>query len=325
MASFDSKFEGFWTDCPDASDKLSRLHRDGLVSDSEFAQLTQFVSDGYVVIKNAISDELAQQLYDEIGKVSESPEYFIARTQRKSYSFADKAAVTDPSFRLIDYHANSALAQQAQFAPKIARFLELVFRQSPLAFQSLTFLHGSQQGVHQDGAYVVVSEPLKFAASWIALEDVTEGSGELLYYPGSHRLPDYLFSGKYKSWKPARDGQNEGSVYIKSLQEKIETAGLAKARFLPKKGDALIWAADLAHGGSKITNCATRYSLVTHYCPSNVAPNYESFSGNYSMQKTQSGGLISSRHYDLRSKKNIFNWGKKNRFKKPTFMGAVSE
>ena len=41
-----------------------------------------------------------------------------------------------------------------------------------------------------------------------------------------------------------------------------------------RKGDALIWAADLAHGGKPISQDHTRLSIVTHYCPAEVAPLY---------------------------------------------------
>ena len=61
--------------------------------------------------------------------------------------------------------------------------------------------------MHQDTAYVVTSSPLELAAAWIALEDVTPGSGELMYYRGSHRLPEYAFAGERKHWDAERDGE----------------------------------------------------------------------------------------------------------------------
>jgi hypothetical protein len=88
----------------------------------------------------------------------------------------------------------------------------------------------SAQESHQDSAYVTYTLPLKFAASWVALEDVSIGAGELsmattgtaapgtgqharparpevrsvrVYYPGSHRLPDFRYSGRYKSLSEA--------------------------------------------------------------------------------------------------------------------------
>ena len=44
--------------------------------------------------------------------------------------------------------------------------------------------------------------------------------------------------------------------------------------FLPKRGDTLIWAAELVHGGNPITAGHTRKGIVAHYCPREVAPLY---------------------------------------------------
>ena len=46
-------------------------------------------------------------------------------------------------------------------------------------------------------------------------------------------------------------------------------------RFRPKKGDVLLWHADLVHGGAPRERAElTRQSLVTHYCPVNVDPEF---------------------------------------------------
>ena len=180
MPGFNSRFEGFWTDKSDWMHSLSQFRADSEIDDCEGKQLRQFIESGYVILPGAVKPELADALNREVSDVHRHSEYFIARTNRQSYSHATKEVIRNHKGRLIDFHVNSWLAQQALFSPPIKRFLALVFREDLLAFQSLTFNYGSQQAIHQDGAYVVVSEPLKFAASWIALEDVREGSGELL-------------------------------------------------------------------------------------------------------------------------------------------------
>jgi ectoine hydroxylase-related dioxygenase (phytanoyl-CoA dioxygenase family) len=147
-----------------------------------------------------------------------------------------------------------------------------LFERPILAFQTLTFIYGSQQPLHQDSAYVRVSSPLELVASWIALEDIEEGSGELVYYPGSHRLPEHLFHGQYK-WAPAGSSELEG--YAKRLEQRACRAGLTPLSFRPRKGDVLIWSADLIHGGAPRSRPdATRRSIVTHYCPTDQRPAY---------------------------------------------------
>jgi len=324
MASHNSPFKGFWTDSHDALDRLRAMQERGEVDQDEQACLEQFIRDGYCIIPQAIDAALADRLLEQIDTVERYPDHFIARRQRQAYTRPSAEVVRDKTFRLIDFHVNSVSAQAAAFAPKILRLLDTIFAAPVQAFQSLTFIHGSQQGIHQDGAYVVVSEPLKFAASWIALEDVVPGSGELIYIPGSHRFDDYLFGGRYKSWEPKRDGEDAGAVYIKSLWERIRGNEMEVRKFRPRKGDALIWAADLVHGGAKITNDHSRRSLVTHYCPTNVDPNYRSFSGNYFQRRVGEQAYISSRHYDLSDAAPVTHATVEGfaPLRRPTFMGG---
>lgn len=302
MADFASPFKGFWTDLPDAADSVDVLLRSGEITAKEAEDLRHFIDTGYLVIPNAISKDLADMIAREMASVYEHGDKFVVRTDRRNYNLATQDIMAMPSARIIDYYVNSALAREAVFSSKIVRFLQLVFRQDVMAFQPLSFNTGSQQYIHQDGAYVVLSEPLQFAASWIALQDVEPGTGELEYYPGSHRFPDFLFSGEYKHWLPNRDGRDQHIDCLHYLHDEAARRGIAIERFLPKKGDALIWAADLAHGGSKIDKPdATRRSLVTHYCPGNVLPHYASYTQFfYKKPSGREGCSYCARHYDLR-------------------------
>lgn len=98
---------------------------------------------------------------------------------------------------------------------------------------------------------------------WIALEPVNEENGGLHYYPGSHRLPvlechDAGISGF--------DGGGSYTKYEDAIENLIAVAGLSKRVVSLEPGDALIWAANLLHGGNPILReGATRFSQVTHY------------------------------------------------------------
>lgn len=321
MPGQNTPFSPLWTDRPDALDSLTKREASGDIGAELGQQLRHLIEHGYIVIPNAISHELADSLMEEISGVTDSPDNFIARRARAAYAHPTQDVVQDPTFRLIDFHVNSQKAAQAIYCPAITALLQAVFGQAANAFQCLTFMHGSQQALHQDGAYVVVSEPLQFLASWLALEDVTPGSGELMYYPGSHKLDDYLFGeDKTKYWEPSRHGQPAHKEFLTSIENRSKEAGLPLESFLPKKGDALIWASDLVHGGAKITNDHTRRSIVTHYCPVEVKPNFTNFTDFFHLRKVAESGFISSRHYDLRVDKPSSLANKRQL--KPVFMGA---
>jgi len=181
--------------------------------------------------------------------------------------------------KALDIHHFSPVIRQLMFAPAITEFLGLIFENKALASQTLGFLRGSAQDSHQDSAYVVYTLPRQFAASWVALEDVSIGAGELFYYPGSHRLPEFIYSGRYKSVIEAqRMGGQRDEVraqarrHVQSLEGLAERFGLSKQVFAAKQGDVLIWHSDLIHGGHPVSREITRKSIVTHYCPKHVMP-----------------------------------------------------
>jgi ectoine hydroxylase-related dioxygenase (phytanoyl-CoA dioxygenase family) len=153
------------------------------------------------------------------------------------------------------------------------RFLSAVFEDRPKAFQQLAFWNGSQQAMHKDTAYVKIdTNPLSLAATWLALEDVREGAGELEYYVGSHRAPDFVFGGISK-WVEGFMGEHDR--FLASLHEDAQRLGHRRATFRARAGDVLVWHADLAHGGSRITEQElTRRSLVTHFTAGRDEPFY---------------------------------------------------
>lgn len=324
MPGATTPFTPLWTDRPDADVALTQRVASGAVSDVLAKQLKQLIKFGYVIIPGAIEHQLADQLMDEIAAVTQQPDKYIARRNRAAYAHPTEDIAKDISFRIIDFHVNSRLASQAIYCKAVSQLLNAIFESSANAFQCLTFNHGSQQSMHQDGAYVVVSEPLQFLASWIALEDVRPGSGELTYYAGSHKLDDFLFGEEEsKAWTPARHGQDAHREFLDSIVTRSEEAGLDCEVFLPKKGDALIWASDLVHGGTKMGNSLTRKSIVTHYCPVGVAPKFSTFTDFYHLREVAQNGYISSRHYDLRKGKR---WLKRPfPLLSPKFMGAAKD
>jgi hypothetical protein len=273
---FHSRFGGLWTDLTNAHEMIEGKAALGQITAEEAGQLQRWVEDGFVILPQAVSHELIDRLETDVEEIWDgrsSAHCFV------EFYEAGQMVIypAGPEFKnklnkLLDLYAHLRSAREVVFAPAILRFLTLIFERPALAFQGLCFRWGSQQAIHQDSAFVKVSSPLEFAASWVALEDIQPGSGELEYYVGSHRLEDYLFEGRYK-WMPLKSPEYQR--FIDSLRERSEALGLERQRFLPKKGDVLLWSADLAHGGSPdVQPGLTRKSIVTHYCPINCEPVY---------------------------------------------------
>jgi len=275
-ATYHSRFGGLWTDRSDARAQIERKRAAAEISAKEAGLLQRWIEDGFVILPQAVPHELIDRLDADVEAIwaGRSParcfvEYF---EEGQLVIYPAGPAFKDKRHKLLDLHVHLDSAREIVFAAPIVRFLNLVFERPALAFQGLYFRWGSQQAIHQDSAFVKVSAPLEFAASWIALEDIQPGSGELEYFAGSHRLEDYRFDGRHK-WMPLKSPEYQR--FIDSLRERSAARGLERQRFLPKKGDALLWSADLAHGGSsEVRPGLTRKSIVTHYCPLDRDPVY---------------------------------------------------
>jgi len=152
---------------------------------------------------------------------------------------------------------NTSIKALATHDPLIDLLSELYGRRA-FPFQTLNFTFGSQQAAHSD-TYHFNSLPHGFMCGvWIALEDVHPGAGPLFYYPGSHRSP-ILERMDLTGVRDYRD-------YEQKIEELAKRAGYESKEAILKKGQALIWTANLVHGGAPRKNAAlTRYSQVTHY------------------------------------------------------------
>src|SRR4051812_22095757 len=146
-------------------------------------------------------------------------------------------------------------------APPVLATLEGLYGRPPLPFQTINFRIGSQQKAHSDALHFN-SKPEGFMCGvWVALEDIDMENGPVVFYPGSHRLP----------FVTMRDAGLEASeesygAYETHIEDLIAKEGLQPRYGTIAKGQALIWAANLLHGGAdQPDRSRSRHSQVTHY------------------------------------------------------------
>lgn len=203
----------------------------------------KFARDGYAVID--LGGPELDRLAGEIGAAMDEP------LARRGYGIQD-AWREVPAVRRLACE------------PRVLALLRALYRRRPIPFQTLDFLRGTEHPPHSDAVHFD-SLPRHFMCGvWVALEDIEEGSGPLVYFPGSHLMRTYdPFDLALADPESRRDPY---PAYERFLAGLIEHAGLEEERFFPKKGQAIVWAASLLHGGGPITDPAsTRRSQVTHY------------------------------------------------------------
>jgi hypothetical protein len=150
--------------------------------------------------------------------------------------------------------------------PAMLDLLSELYGRRAFAFQTLNFAVGTQQHIHADLVHFCARPPRFMCGVWVALEDIQAGAGPLIYYPGSHKWPVILPEDVGAPLASKENPYEHYHVLEKAWEAQIDERGAQPVQFLPNKGQALIWDANLWHGGAQQTDMSlTRHSQVTHY------------------------------------------------------------
>ena len=156
----------------------------------------------------------------------------------------------------------SAVKEIATHPAILSKLFELYGREA-VPFQTLNFMVGTQQAIHSDTIHFNSDPQGLMCGVWVALEDVDEENGPLAYYEGSHRLPEVNM--QTIGIDPVETNYPKYEGYIESMIEGLGISDMHRLGTI-KRGEALIWAANLLHGGPQIIDDdRTRMSQVTHY------------------------------------------------------------
>jgi len=146
-------------------------------------------------------------------------------------------------------------------APKALALLEGLYGRRPLPFQTLNFRKGTQQAPHSDALHFSTMPAGFMAGVWVALEDMDMDNGPLVFYPGSHRLPEVTM--EELGFKASKADYSQYEDYVREL---IEREGFEPVYGTIGTGQAIVWASNLLHGGSpQADRERSRHSQVTHY------------------------------------------------------------
>ena len=210
--------------------------------------------NGYVVLRNFLNEDQVNQVNDEVKRM-------LANKEIKAKYGGTKIMF---SFRISDIVKNIGEDEQ------LKNILHLLLNREVELFQSINFIPPSRQRTHSDSIHMSTYPYGGMLAVWIALEDVGMDQGPLHYYPGSHKLP-YVMNKDYDNQGNALMlGSKSYKDYEDHIAKLVQEHKLKKEIFLPKKGDLLVWHANLLHGGEPAKPDVTRKSLVFHYYAKDV-------------------------------------------------------
>jgi hypothetical protein len=199
----------------------------------------KYERDGYVVLEQIAPPALREAVLHDV----------------------DRLYQRDPALRRVtDAWLFSSSVRRMALLPGVLDALEGLYGRRPIPFQTLNFKFGSEQAPHADAVHFQSMPPGYVCGVWVALEDVGDDQGPLELYPGSHMItelhPEQICTSSYFDY-PA---------YERKATTTVREAGLQPVRFHARAGDALVWSANIVHGGSPVLGPdATRWSQVSHY------------------------------------------------------------
>jgi hypothetical protein len=225
------------------------------LDEADRAVAVQLNRNGFAVIE--FPDPEIDQRIGRI-KANLSPKFGITPGDRES-------VVRCSSRRLQDAWRFDEDVKAIAVNEAILQLLSRLYGRKAFPFQTLNFPVGTQQAAHTDAVHFS-SVPERFMCGvWLAMEDIGPDAGPLFYIPGSHRWPvmSNLLIGREGWGTTLNSAQNP---FAKAWRSMIAATGAGEEVFLARKRQALIWCANLLHGGSAVHDPGlTRWSQVTHY------------------------------------------------------------
>lgn len=218
--------------------------------------------DGFVIFDPGLEESVIDGAVSEIETEfrAEGSLERTARRARRALGGRGRTLSHRDEVRVQDAWVISESVKRIALAPRVLELLRSAYQREPLAFQTINFRVGSQQRPHSDAMHFNSEPPGLMCGVWVALEDIDEARGPLIYYPGSHRLAEVTMGEVFESGLPP------GADYEDFVGELIEREGMEARTATIRKGQALLWASNLLHGGAPQTDPSlTRWSQVTHY------------------------------------------------------------
>ena len=280
-----NRADGPWLDHDGAEEKIQERLERGLISDEEADLLSQWVTQGYFILRQAI-DESEFGVIDEYVEdldglwttdkpsdglqimslhIDGRPPGPTDHAELLSWPLERRLELRDTQiWRIHYYHPYTRAGLKLTKAPKLLRMSQLLLDEDPVLINSIGFKWSSQVTLHQDLCAYHIHPGNRLIGVWLGCQDVNLDAGPLAVYPGSHRVPIWPGWNNYPQTNlrtchlEMRDGQE------KYLEESVK--GLAWIPLGVNKGDAIYQHPLLIHGADNIRDrTATRYSMVIHY------------------------------------------------------------
>lgn len=218
--------------------------------------MRKFHRDGYAIIDLELSDNFISKIIYDLKKIVEKNNY---KTNFSAYHYND-------SPRIVEAWRESENIKRLVWHEKIIFTLKQIYQRTPVPFSTINFIKGTSQPMHSDNIHFDTVPPRWLTGVWVALEDVDDSNGPLTVYPGSHKLKTSTLKDLNLPVANRNNLKEVYSNYEEEIKKIISYNNLKPKELTINKGMAIIWSANILHGGKLIKDDSrTRQSQVTHY------------------------------------------------------------
>jgi hypothetical protein len=241
-------------------------------------QVEQFERDGFVVVDDACSTDLVDGVLGEIEPLLRDDWDSAGNAERDGVSYFRYGEPRNGFFwhRILNGWKQCPNVRSLALSERLLGITEQLFGRPVKPFQTLNFPIGTEQPAHADSFHFQSDPPGFMCGIWVALEDMDMDNGPLVYYPGSHNIPMPTWDVIEQATGTAlvRDDFDSDQAFVRARHDQyvdyclslVRDSRLEPSYGTIRKGQALIWAANLLHGGSPQNDKSrTRHSQVTHY------------------------------------------------------------
>jgi hypothetical protein len=273
-----------WFDQDGALEKVAAMRAAGDISEAEEQLLTQYVTDGYFVMKNAVEDHELIDAYNRgldgvwtadaasdglqisglrVDGIRRNP---IPHAELLSWPLEKRLRLRDAeTWRIHYYHPYTPPGVELAKSHKLLRMTYLLLGVNPVLLNLTTYKYSSEVALHQDMWFYHLHPINHLVGIWLACEDVKPETGPLAVYPGSQRVPMWPGFGNYPQTS-YRTCPPESHMEIEEyLRERVE--GTERIVLPVKKGDAIFLNGLIVHDADKVRQRGqhSRFSIVFHY------------------------------------------------------------
>ncbi|XP_015276319.1 PREDICTED: phytanoyl-CoA dioxygenase, peroxisomal [Gekko japonicus] len=227
------------------------------------AQRNFYEENGYLLIKNLVSDEDIARFRDEFARICRGevkvPGMVVMRdiTIAKSEFVSDEKAVT----KLQDFQDDEELFRYCSL-PQVLKYVECFTGPNILAMHTMLINKPPDSGkktsrhpMHQDLHYFPFRPAERIVCAWTAMERVDRSNGCLVVMPGTHK--GSLKQHDYPDW--------EGGVNKMYHGVRDYDKNAPRVHLVMEKGDTVFFHPLLIHGSGMNRTEGFRKAISCHY------------------------------------------------------------